>query len=66
MNGTVAAGAETYDVTPRATSFYARAQVEACRRFDPTERVCLFVAPSIYEFGFGTGAYAGIRWEIGP
>jgi hypothetical protein len=66
MNGSVASGQDSHDVTVSATSLYARAQIEACRRLDPTERVCLFVAPSVYEFGFGTGGSAGIRWEIGP
>jgi hypothetical protein len=66
MNGSVMDGADAHDVTLSATSFYARAQVEACRRIDPTQRVCLFVAPSVYEFGFGTGGTAGIRLEIGP
>jgi hypothetical protein len=66
MNGAVASGPDTHDVTMTALSLYARVQVEACRRIDPTQRVCLFVAPSVYEFGFGTGGTAGIRWEIGP
>jgi hypothetical protein len=66
MNGSVAAGTDVHDVTMTATSLYARAQIEACRRIDPTHRVCVLVAPSIYEFGFGTGASAGVRLEIGP
>jgi hypothetical protein len=67
MKGSVAAGADTNDLTLYTPSLYARAEVEACRRFDPTERVCVFVAPTMYVgFGFVAGASAGVRWEIGP
>jgi hypothetical protein len=66
VRGSVAVGTETHDVSPSTATFYVRAQGEACRRLDPVERLCFFVAPSIYEFGFGTGVSAGIRWEVGP
>ena len=66
MNGSVATGAEAQEVTAKAATFYVRIQGQACRRLDPTQRVCVFVAPSVYEFGFGNGASVGFRWEIGP
>ncbi len=48
-----------------ASTFGARAHVEVCRRLDPSDRLCLFVEPHLYEFGGFNGASAGLRWEIG-
>jgi hypothetical protein len=66
MGAGVVTGGEVQDVTAHAVSFYVRVQGEACRRLDPAQRVCLFVAPSVYEYGFGTGGSVGFRWEVGP
>jgi hypothetical protein len=65
-DGAIASGASTTDVRASAVSFAARANLEICRRFDPTDRACLFVAPSLYEFGALNGGSAGLRWEFGP
>jgi hypothetical protein len=42
-----------------------RAQLSVCRRLDPSERVCLSVTPNIYQWGWGNGGSASLRWEFG-
>jgi hypothetical protein len=42
-----------------------RAQLSACRRIDPVERVCLSVTPNIYQWGWGNGGSISLRWELG-
>jgi len=66
MNGSVAYGTDTIDISGFRASFLVRAQFEACRRLDPLERICLVLAPSVYQFGFLNGGTASIRWEVGP
>jgi hypothetical protein len=67
MDATVAAGGGTSDLsTPSRFGLGARADVEGCRRLDPVNRVCAFVAMSVYEFGLVNGGSAGLRWELGP
>ena len=39
--------------------------IKACRRLDPTTRLCLQVAPRLYDFGFVNGATVGLRIEWG-
>jgi hypothetical protein len=62
----VASGRQTVDHELVKVSFLLRAELEGCRRIDPVERVCLSVAPTIYQFGFGNGGVVGLRWEVGP
>ena len=64
--GTVAAAGEAYDLTTSARSFVARIELEGCRRFDPENRGCLYVAPAIYELGWASSLHVGLRWEVGP
>ncbi len=63
--GDVAAGRDfaTFDAA-RAT-WLVQAELEACRRLDPVQRVCLFGAPRLYDFGGLTGVQLGLRWEMG-
>jgi hypothetical protein len=28
--------------------------------------MCIFIAPSVYEFSAFNGASLGLRWELGP
>jgi hypothetical protein len=68
MSGAVAAGGDVIplDSSPTATGFGIRAEVEVCRRMDPTNRLCLLVSPHVLEFGVMNGGSVGLRWEIGP
>ncbi len=66
MGASVASGADTAAASSSALSFLLRAELEACRRLDPVERVCFAISPSIYQFGFGNAVTAGLRWEFGP
>ena len=51
---------------PFAVTFGVRGNLEACRRLEPTERLCLFVEPHLYEYSSLNGFSAGLRWEVGP
>jgi hypothetical protein len=66
MNATVATGASSQDESLFAATLGARADLEACRRLDPVERLCVFVAPALYEFSVLGGGSAGLRMEVGP
>jgi hypothetical protein len=67
MDATVAAGGGSSDLSiPSRIGLGARADVEGCRRLDPMNRICLFVAPTLYELGLFNGGAAGLRWELGP
>lgn len=65
MKGTVAAGTESVPLELQATTFLLQAEIEACRRLDPTTRVCLLVAPRIYEHQLLNGVSVGLRMEWG-
>jgi hypothetical protein len=65
MHGSVATGADTHRVDPSGLSFLLAGQASVCRRLDPWQRLCVEVAPRIYDFGFLNGATAGLRWEWG-
>ncbi|MDB4946296.1 MAG: hypothetical protein JWP97_5830 [Labilithrix sp.] len=63
--GSVADGATSTRLELTGASFAVLAEVEACRRLDPENRVCLQVAPRLYDFGAINGGTFGLRWEIG-
>jgi hypothetical protein len=63
--GSVAAGAESAPITLIGVAALVRAELEACRRLDPATRVCVQVAPRIYDFGFLNGATFAVRVEWG-
>lgn len=65
MYGSVAAGAERAALDATGASFLLQAELEACRRLDPTTRACLFVAPRLYEQRLINGATFGFRMEWG-
>src|SRR5207244_2385714 len=48
-----------------ASTFGSRAHLEACRRLDFEQRLCIFAEPHLYEFSGMNGASAGLRWEYG-
>ena len=65
MGGSIAGGTSDAVTSLSAYSGVLEAQLEACRRLDPVTRVCLQVAPRIYDFGFMNGATLGLRVEWG-
>jgi hypothetical protein len=65
MSGAIAGGTEDTLVSLSGTSLLVQVELEACRRLDPVTRVCLQVAPRIYDFGFMNGATLGLRVEWG-
>jgi hypothetical protein len=64
-SGSVAGGTESTAISLAGVSPLVQAEIEACRRLDPVTRVCLQVAPRIYDFGFMNGATFGLRVEWG-
>ncbi len=65
-NTRLAFGSGSIDLSePFRLGVGARADLEACRRLDPEDRVCAFVAPNLYELGAMNGGTAGLRWELG-
>lgn len=65
-SGSIASGARTIGTSFHASTFVVQADVAVCRRLDPIERACLFVAPAIYEYGWLNALTVGLRWEVGP
>jgi hypothetical protein len=65
MSGSIAGGSGDVATSLSAYSAVLEVQVEACRRLDPVTRVCLQVAPRIYDFGFMNGGTLGLRVEWG-
>ena len=65
MKTTIAVGGDEYTGSGFALTPTLKGDLAVCRRLDPTQRACLFVAPSIYEFGLLNGASLGLRWEVG-
>ena len=65
MDGSIAGGASDAATSLSGFSAVLEVQLEACRRLDPVTRVCLQVAPRIYDFGFMNGGTLGLRVEWG-
>ncbi len=65
FEGHVAGGADVVPFETNRGSPLLQVELEGCRRLDPTQRVCLFVAPRLYDFGWLSGVSAGLRWELG-
>jgi hypothetical protein len=70
MNAAAAEGGGTSNIADGhalfAVGLGVRAELEACRRVDPVQRVCLLVSPALYEFSTFNGGSIGLRWEVGP
>lgn len=43
-----------------------RGTTEACRRFSPEERGCVFFGLHVFQDRFFNGGVVGLRWELGP
>ncbi len=65
VGGSVAGGADVQPLNLTGLSPVLQAELEACRRLDPITRVCVQVAPRIYDFGIMNGATFGLRVEWG-
>jgi hypothetical protein len=65
MRGSVAAGTETVPLELIAATFLVQAELEGCRRLDPTTRVCLQIVPRLYEHELLNGVTFGLRMEWG-
>src|SRR5262249_1616908 len=65
MHGSVAAGADSLRIDPLNASVLLVAQSSIWRRLDPVQRLCVEVAPRVYDFGFLNGATVGLRYEWG-
>jgi hypothetical protein len=65
VDGSIAGGADQQAVSYVGFSPMVQAEIEACRRVDPVTRVCLQIAPRIYDFGIMNGATFGLRVEWG-
>ena len=58
-------GLNTFELNPGKTLFYLSAEIAACRRLDPMERLCVVAAPNVYEGGFFQGGTIALRYEVG-
>jgi hypothetical protein len=67
MNVSVAAGGGgSQDAPGAAVALSVHGQAEACRRLDLESRVCLVLAPDVFDGGyFMRGASVFARWEWG-
>ena len=65
MGGSIAGGTGDSSTSLSGFSGVLQAELAACRRLDPVTRVCVQVAPRIYDFGFMNGATLGLRVEWG-
>ena len=65
VRGSVAGGADEQPLPLAAWSPMLQAELEVCRRLDPSTRACLQVAPRIYDFSIMNGATFGLRIEWG-
>jgi hypothetical protein len=66
MNVSVANGASSEDAWGAAVALSFHGQAEACRRLDLESRVCLVVAPDVFDGGyFMRGGSVFARWEWG-
>lgn len=65
MDGSVAAGADAIPLSMGANTFLFQIEAEGCRRLDPERRICLQVAPRIYEHEAINGVTFGLRVEWG-
>jgi hypothetical protein len=63
--GSVIGGASSKPFEGFRATFLLLGQVEGCRRLDPMQRLCLEIAPRVYEFGWLAGATVGLRFEGG-
>lgn len=65
MNGLLADGPSWASLETTRATFLLQAELEVCRRLDPVTRLCVHVAPRIYDHTLLNGVMFGIRGETG-
>ena len=65
VGGSVADGAYSLPIELGASTFVVQAELETCRRLDPTFRVCAQIVPRVYEYEIFNGLTFGLRLEWG-
>ena len=66
MSGSIAAGGESEAMRPTRSGFVLQAELEVCRRFDPTTRGCIQLAPRVIDLGGPlNGGLLSLRVEWG-
>ena len=65
VSGSIAGAGEAQPMPLTGASMMAQVEIEACRRLDPATRLCLQIAPRLYDFGSLNGATFGMRVEWG-
>lgn len=66
VGGSVAAGSGRVELgDTQAVTFLVQAEIEGCRRLDPTARVCIQIVPRLYEHSWLNGGTIGVRYEWG-
>ena len=65
VGGSVADGAYSLPIELGASTFVVQAELETCRRLDPTFRVCAQIVPRVYEHELLNGFTVGVRLEFG-
>ncbi|MBL8717816.1 MAG: hypothetical protein JNL79_17675 [Myxococcales bacterium] len=63
---TVGIGADAYEGSALAATFFLRGHLEVCRRVDPVARACLVVSPFVHQFRWFDGGALALRWEVSP
>jgi hypothetical protein len=66
MDAGIAGGTDSVDVPLRSVSFVLEAEIDGCRRLDPTVRLCAQVKPRLFEREVVSGVTLGIGVEWGP
>lgn len=65
MEGDVASGSSLTQLDLTRYTFLAQIEIEACRRLDPTFRICAQVVPRVYEHTLMNGLSIGFKMEWG-
>lgn len=65
VGGELAEGTEAVPFSSARITPLLQLEVEACRRLDPAQRLCLVAAPRLHDFGWLTGLGVALRWEVG-
>jgi hypothetical protein len=65
MDGAVAAGPSWESLHLAKGTPLVQAEIEGCRRMDPEERICVQIAPRVWEHEFMNGLMISLRAEFG-
>jgi hypothetical protein len=65
LKGSVASAAEVDELDIEKATVFLQSEIEACRRLDPTTRLCVQVAPRLYDYQLLNGGTLSLRIEWG-